>query len=149
MLFLSSVVWALCVNSVVSAGSPQERSLPTTLFQDILAASGLLGSHFGIPGFPASYDYIVVGGGTAGITLATRLAQGSSATVALIEAGGFYEEDNANLTQIPADVVYWLEAEPVVRNPLIDWYQFTTPQPVCPVSPISRNQHCRNTASIG
>ncbi|MCJ1435579.1 hypothetical protein MMC27_004953 [Xylographa pallens] len=129
MLFLSSVAWTLCVRSVVSTSSPQERSLPTTLFQDILAASGLLGSHFGIPGFPASYDYIVVGGGTAGITLATRLAQGSSATVALIEAGGFYEEDNANLTQIPADVVYWLEAEPVVRNPLIDWYQFTTPQP--------------------
>ncbi|KAL8831344.1 MAG: hypothetical protein Q9170_005337 [Blastenia crenularia] len=97
-------------------------------YQDNLATAGLLGDHFGIPGLPASYDYIIVGGGTAGITLACRLAANTSITVALVEAGGFYETDNGNQSQIPADAVKWLEAKPVFRIPLIDWYQFTTPQ---------------------
>ena len=36
------------------------------------------------------YDYIVIGGGTAGITVASRLAQ-NGYQVALVEAGGYYE----------------------------------------------------------
>lgn len=117
---LLATLWALLLVQV----------LPQTTFGDDLAATGLLGDHFEIPGIHASYDYIIVGGGTAGITLARRLAANTSVTVALIEAGGFYESDNCNRSQIPADAVSWLEAEPVSRNPLIDWYQFTTPQDV-------------------
>ena len=45
------------------------------------------GSAFGVPG-NASYDYVVVGGGTAGVTVATRLAQDGRFSVALVEAGG-------------------------------------------------------------
>lgn len=119
---LSLALWALFA-AVVTSQKKQS-------YQDILAATGLLGSHFGVPGLPSTYDYVIVGGGTAGNTLARRLAANSSVTVAVIEAGGFYETDNGNLTQIPADAVYWLESAPVIRNPLIDWYQFTTPQPV-------------------
>ena len=90
---------------------------------------------------PAPYSYAdcshhqVVGGGTAGLTIARRLAADPANTVAVIEAGGFYEEDNGNFTQIPGDAVYFIEAEPKVRNPLIDWYQFTTPQAVRPALP--------------
>ena len=73
---------------------------------------------------------MIVGGGTAGLTLACRLAASPSVTVAVIEAGGFYELDNGNLSQIPSDAIYWVDAAPKTRNPLIDWYQFTTPQPV-------------------
>lgn len=45
------------------------------------------GSSYGVPG-NASYDYVVVGGGTAGLTVATRLAQDGRFSVAVIEAGG-------------------------------------------------------------
>ena len=104
--------------------------LSQSFLQDTLSAQGLLGSHFGVPGLPGSYDYIVVGGGTAGLTIARRLAADSTVTVAVIEAGGFYETDNGNYTQIPANAVYFIEGAPKVRNPLIDWYQFTKPQAV-------------------
>ncbi|KAI4115737.1 MAG: hypothetical protein LQ338_007817, partial [Usnochroma carphineum] len=40
------------------------------------------------------FDYVVVGGGTAGLTSAARLAEGSSHSIAVIEAGGLYEQDN-------------------------------------------------------
>lgn len=35
----------------------------------------------------SSYDYIVVGGGTAGLTLAARLSQSGQYTVGVLEAG--------------------------------------------------------------
>lgn len=94
---------------------------------DTLESQGLLGTHFGQVAIPASFDYVIVGGGTAGLTLARRLAE--SNTVAVIEAGSLYELDNGNLTQIPADASYYLGKDPTIQNPLIDWSQRTTPQP--------------------
>ena len=106
---------------------------PTSLaavYLDSITAQSLIGSHFGIPFFNASFDYVIVGGGTAGLTLATRLAQDSSITVAVIEAGGFSEVDNGNLTAIPADNGYWVGTAPLERNPLIDWEIYTEPMSV-------------------
>lgn len=88
-----------------------------------------MGSHFGVPGIPGSYDYVITGGGTAGLTLARRLAANTSITIAVIEGGGLYELDNGNYSQIPADATYWVDGG-TMRNPLVDWYQFTEPQPV-------------------
>ena len=92
-----------------------------------VTAQGLLGSHFGAIDISATYDYIVVGGGTAGLTVARRLAQ--HYTVAVVEAGGFNEVDNANITEVPADAGYYAGKKPVFDNPLIDWRQMTTIQP--------------------
>lgn len=99
-------------------------------YVDSITAQNLIGSRFGVPFFNASFDYIVVGGGTAGLTLATRLAQNASKTVAVIEAGGFTEFDNGNHTAIPADSGYWIGTAPAGRNPLIDWEIYTEAMPV-------------------
>lgn len=48
-----------------------------------------LGDLQGIIGQNNTFDYVVVGAGTAGLAIATRLAQKYS--VAVIEAGTFYE----------------------------------------------------------
>ncbi|KAI1089025.1 hypothetical protein F5B19DRAFT_389680 [Rostrohypoxylon terebratum] len=62
----------------------------------------LFGDSFGDPGTDAEYDYVIVGGGTAGNVLAARLALASANyTVAVIEAGNFYEVLSGNKTQIP------------------------------------------------
>lgn len=39
----------------------------------------------------ASYDYVVIGGGTGGLAIAARLAESGTNSVAVIEAGGLYE----------------------------------------------------------
>lgn len=62
----------------------------------------------------------------AGLTMARRLEEIHS--VAVIEAGGLYELDNGNFTQIPADASSYLGEDPAMCNPLIDWRQKTTPQ---------------------
>jgi len=59
-------------------------------------ATALYSNSFGVPGINATYDYVVVGGGTAGLTIAARLAEDPDVSVAVIEAGGFYQQDNGN-----------------------------------------------------
>ncbi|KAF6228247.1 hypothetical protein HO133_007977 [Letharia lupina] len=105
---------------------------------------------FGIPGQDAVYDYVgkkiyrpcfkiikltyrlkVVGGGTAGITIASRLAENSSLSVAIIEAGGFYEVDNGNYSVLPGLYFaspFYAATETFPEQPLVDWGLLSTSQ---------------------
>lgn len=66
----------------------------------------------------AEFDYVIVGGGSAGATLAARLAVG--ATVCLIEAGG---QGNHALIRAPAGMVA------MVPGYVSNWSLDTVPQP--------------------
>lgn len=67
----------------------------------------------------------IVGGGTAGLTVALRLVESGRFSVAVIEAGGFYEVDAGNFTEIPANENIFTEAPAS-----IDWGIATVNQSV-------------------
>ncbi|PHH81674.1 hypothetical protein CDD82_207 [Ophiocordyceps australis] len=99
-------------------------------FTETLAGFNTLGDHFGYPAFAnETYDYVVVGGGTAGLAVAARLVEGNAGTVAVVEAGGFYEMENGNLSTVPGTAGYFVGTGPGARNPLIDWQYQTEPNP--------------------
>ncbi|KAG4035135.1 hypothetical protein MFRU_002g04790 [Monilinia fructicola] len=70
-----------------------------------------------------SCDYVVIGGGTAGLTVATRLAEPGHLTVCVIEAGGFYEQDAGNKSSVPGYASYGSNVDPstAADTPEIDW----------------------------
>ena len=67
-----------------------------------------------------TFDYVVVGAGTAGCVLAARLSEDRKNTVCLIEAGG---EDRHPFIQIPAAVAA------AIGRPQLNWRFMTVPQP--------------------
>lgn len=68
------------------------------------------------------FDYVIVGGGSAGCTLAGRLSADQTVTVCLIEAGG---DGKDILIRTPLGVVAMLPGRPKINN----WAHETTPQP--------------------
>ena len=67
-----------------------------------------------------TYDYIIVGAGTAGCLLANRLSADPERRVLLIEAGGY---DDYLWVHIPVGYLY------CIGNPRTDWLYFTEPDP--------------------
>ena len=65
-----------------------------------------------------TYDYIVVGGGTSGMTLAARLSENKDVTVAVLEAGIDYRSNlvNQQLVDTPGYDTFGVGASPS------DWY---------------------------
>ena len=68
----------------------------------------------------AEYDYVIVGGGTAGCLLANRLSEDPDVSVVLIEAGG---RDNYIWVHIPVGYLY------CHGNPRVDWCFKTAEEP--------------------
>ncbi|PJE32945.1 Alcohol dehydrogenase [acceptor] [Pseudooceanicola marinus] len=68
------------------------------------------------------FDYVIVGGGSAGATLAARLSEDPGLSVCLIEAGG---RGDGILVRIPAGAVAMLPGYGKINN----WAFHTVPQP--------------------
>lgn len=91
--------------------------------QDVSSLDSL-GSSFGIAG-DADFDYVIVGGGTSGSTIAARLAEDPGVTVAVVEAGSFYQVENGNRSVVPGYSVFNFE---ILSAPVTDWGILSTPQ---------------------
>jgi choline dehydrogenase-like flavoprotein len=69
---------------------------------------------------PENFDYIIVGGGTAGLTVANRLSEDANVKVLVIEAGQDHSQNPLALT--PGLVVG------MYGKPEYDWNFSSTPQ---------------------
>ncbi len=67
-----------------------------------------------------AFDYVIVGGGSAGCALASRLSEDREVTVCLIEAGA---KDTSAAIHIPIGLL-WL-----MRSPTLNWNLQTQPEP--------------------
>jgi choline dehydrogenase-like flavoprotein len=65
-------------------------------------------------------DFVVIGGGSAGCTIASRLSEDPAVSVALIEAGG---NDDGWMVRTPAALFM------MVASPINNWHFSTVPQP--------------------
>jgi choline dehydrogenase-like flavoprotein len=87
--------------------------MKTSITQSILALASLTTAA------ELRYDYVIVGGGTAGLVIANRLSEVSNITVAVIEAGGSVL-NNPNVTD-PLGFIRAFGTD-------IDWSYSTVPQ---------------------
>lgn len=71
---------------------------------------------------PTSYDYVIVGAGSAGCVLANRLSSDPGVRVLLVEAGG---GDNHLIIQMPAACAI------AARDPRFDWGYVAEPEVFC------------------
>ena len=69
----------------------------------------------------STYDYVIIGGGTAGSVLAARLSEDENTTVLLLEAGEEESWKYSLLHRVP-----FLHG--LLQNSLVDWEYYTEPQ---------------------
>ncbi|KAL3249894.1 hypothetical protein ABHI18_011437 [Aspergillus niger] len=96
---ITSFLILLFFVTTVSAYPFEENSYPR--LQDVLATGT---KHGDPPGNVKTYDYVVVGGGTTGLLVASRLAEAGNYTVAVIENGTY---PIGNLTKVPGYNEQW------------------------------------------
>ncbi|KAK3314963.1 hypothetical protein B0H66DRAFT_481610 [Apodospora peruviana] len=140
---LSSWLFAFSVFSLVVSGArippPQTtttttgQTQPNSVLQDLVNTlrnliPNSLGGLTPVLGASTEYEYVVVGAGTAGTTLAVRLAQ-SGARVALVEAGDYYDFTNPIISSTPGLDVLLIGSDVTNVNPLVDWSFVARNQP--------------------
>lgn len=76
------------------------------------------------------YDYIIIGGGTAGLVVASRLSEDADVSVLVIEAGGDKSKDPLVMTPGLMGALYGKEE--------YDWNFLSVPQ-VCQLSSVPRS----------
>jgi choline dehydrogenase len=93
------------------------------------------------PASVGSYDYVIVGAGSAGCVLANRLTQDPDVTVLLLEAGG---EDKYWWIHVPVGMPYLL------GNKEVDWCYTSEPEPYADnrVTPVPRGKTLGGSSSI-
>ncbi|KAL1866892.1 hypothetical protein Daus18300_006595 [Diaporthe australafricana] len=75
-----------------------------------------------------TFDYVIVGGGPGGLTMASRLSEDPSVSVAVVEAGTWSTSMTGNQSQVPAYDFYYNGKAHNDTNPLVEWGFITTPQ---------------------
>lgn len=121
-LFLFSFLTRFVSPGPTFRGRTSQRDIPGLSlgsFPDGLV-TGSLGALQGALGKTASYDYVIVGGGTGGVAMGVRLAE-SGANVAIIEAGNYYEIGEPVFANAPGGDVVFVGSSPLDQDPLVDW----------------------------
>src|SRR5436190_22954571 len=80
------------------------------------------------------YDYLIIGGGTAGLVLAARLSEDGSINVGVLEAGELKQDDPSISTP--------LLCSSMQGDPSYDWMFKTTPQVHPLLSSVLRSVSC-------
>jgi choline dehydrogenase len=120
-LIASAVARPQLLGSLLNPITNTLQTLPTApLNTAIDSLKGTLGTQ-------QSFDYVVVGGGTAGNTLAYRLAKAGN-TVALIEAGLSCEVGKPIVGPAPLGCIIGVGANPADTVPTVDYGFITVPQ---------------------
>ena len=131
--------WLIALTTVLALVFDSAQAQNTILQGLINQLTALIPSSLGaltpLIGTPATYDYVVVGAGTAGAAIAVRLAE-SGAKVALVEAGSFYDFTNPIVSSTPGLDVLLVGSDPSNSNPLVDWNFVARNQPGTNFRPI-------------
>ena len=77
MISITSLILALACTSTLTHAQPTD--------DQVLASRSISSSPASF--VATSYDYVIIGGGTAGLALAARLSQNGKYTVGVLEAG--------------------------------------------------------------
>ncbi|KAF2258968.1 oxidoreductase [Lojkania enalia] len=116
------------ISSIAATAILAQLSNAAPVTHPNLHERALLGSSFGVPGQNYTLDYVVVGGGNAGLAVAARLAEDPSLLVGVVEAGTFYELSNGNFSQIPGLDIQNVGKADDDWQPGNDWGFVTEPQ---------------------
>ncbi len=102
-----------------------------TAISSLLGGNGLIpatsGAIQGLLGRDQEFDFVVVGGGTGGNAIGYRLAE-AGFSVAIVEAGTFFEFSKPGFSTIPGLDVLFVGSDSAEALSPADWKFQTTPQ---------------------